>query len=195
VPQAPTLSRRVEISKDQIPVYPELRDYFAKPSKPEESSPQADGKVDEQIRQFANRTLNRSRDALLHVWALKHYTREVSPAELSRLDASTRAHWYAMMRDHLQAFEQETRRLRQELQPVFFISGAVEGSLESGSEATSDLWQEVERLFKFATSHDAAIRRAFTISADRSNGLVLKTDQFRKSLRGAEQLAASLQNF
>lgn len=194
VPQAPAISRRVEVSKDQIPVYAELRRYFSKPPKPEEQS-STDSKVDEQIRQFASLLLNQSREALLHVWALKHYTREVSEAELASLDATTRANWYALIRDHLRAFEQETRLIRQELQPVFFDSGAFESAAESGPESTGGLWHNVERLFKFATSHDAAIRKALTVSTDNSNGLLLKNDQFRVSLKNAESLAKGLQNF
>lgn len=196
VPQAPAISRRVEIIKDQIPAYAELRRYFAKSGRADEQSSSdgraPDGKVDEQIRQFANRVLNQSRAALLHVWALKHYTREVSEAELNRLDAATRARWQAVIREHLQAFEQETRRLGQELQPVFFAGATAESDEPEG---TANLWRDVERLFKLASAHDGAVRRALTVSTDSPNELFLKTEPFRKSLKSAERLAARMQDF
>ncbi len=101
--QAPAVSRRVEIIKDQIPVYDELRRHFSEQGEP------TNARVDGKIRQFANRTLNQSREALLQAWALKHHAGEVSESELSSLDPQTRQKWHQMLREHLLSYERETR--------------------------------------------------------------------------------------
>ncbi|HEX5731663.1 MAG TPA: RNA polymerase sigma factor [Blastocatellia bacterium] len=187
-PQAP-VRRRVEIIKDQIPVYDELKRHFSGQG---EQNLSADVRVDGKIRQFANRTLTGSREALLQAWALKHHAAEVSEGELSSLDPQTREKWRQMLREHLLSYERETRGLRLELQSVFFESSASGLADDTGAESGSDLRGDIERLFKLASAHEKAVRRAFTVSNESPEDLIVKKEQFLNSLKSAERLARHL---
>ncbi len=151
MPQGPPVSRRVEIIKDQIPVYDELRRHFSEQG---EQNPSATARVDGKIRQLANRILSRSREALLQAWALKHHAGEVSESELNSLDPQTRAKWHLMLREHLLSYERETGALRLELQGAFFATSSSDVAGDTNANGGSDLRGDIERLFKLASAHE-----------------------------------------
>jgi hypothetical protein len=81
------IARSIEVDRERIPAYPELKRFFAPASPVDQvSSDQSSQTVaDHRIERFAASILNRSRHALLHVWALKHHAEEaVAPPSAAR---------------------------------------------------------------------------------------------------------------
>ena len=167
-----------------IPVDAELRRYFS-------GRGLSDDQVEANIRQFANRTVNRSLQALQHAWALKHLAERFSSDQLSELSPEARAKWVAMVNAHAAALQNETAALRRELGPVFFPSVAEDGQqAELGND--QKLAAAIDRLLSLCSANDKLIRLAFSISADTSKAAAVKTQQFARSLRTAELLAAKI---
>jgi RNA polymerase sigma factor (sigma-70 family) len=183
-----TSVRQVEVPQGStIPVDRDLREYFS-------SKGISNDRIDEEIRQYSNRVLSRSRQALRHAWALKRLAERFTPEDLKALSAEARAKWLRMIREHAQGFQQETEQLRLELQPIFFRSGASSGpkdEMEISNE--SDFIRALARLAEVASANDEAMRSAFTISAGSGAFSIIKTTQFSRSVASAEKLAARIQ--
>ena len=170
-----------------IPVYTELRRYFAARGISEEL-------IDENIRRLSGRMLGRSRQALRHAWALRNLSGRFTLNDLSALSADARAKWLQIIRQHAQMILQETRTLRQELEPVFANSA---GPPSGGSviKSDADLTNALGRIVELCSRNDEAIRGAFTVSSsDGGAPAAVRTQQFWQSLRDAEALAAAIQD-
>ena len=133
-----------------IPADAELRRYFS-------GRGLSDDQVEANIRQFANRTVNRSLQALQHAWALKHLAERFSPDQLSELSPEARAKWVAMLNVHAAALQNETAALRRELGPVFFPSAPEDGPrMELGND--QKLAAAIDRLLNLCSANDKVIR-------------------------------------
>ncbi|MGH8700134.1 MAG: hypothetical protein ACREVR_03015 [Burkholderiales bacterium] len=177
--------QRVAIAQDAIAAEADLRRYFAG----REPVPQ----IDAEINRLASRVVNRSSQAMSHRGALRRLMRQFSPEDLRALSPEARAQWLAIIRTHAAAFARETGKLRRELQPIFFPALPADPALEAieiGSD--DDLARAVERLAELGAANDRVIRAAFTTSTDDSAGLAIKSPQFWRSLRNAEQLAEKI---
>ncbi|HEY7914796.1 MAG TPA: RNA polymerase sigma factor [Blastocatellia bacterium] len=188
---APALARRYEIRGDRIAAYAQLYGYFS--GRHENDDQASERRIQEEIRRFASRLLNRSRLALLHAWALKHMSEEFSVEQLRLLGPRAQEKWRSMAREHARVIQQETAACRLELQPVFFASTpSPEANDSNGAIAVSDVESAIERLFEMATNHEQAMRQAFAINARGSVVNPVATEAFRRSLIGAERLAARI---
>ncbi|HVF56827.1 MAG TPA: sigma factor [Pyrinomonadaceae bacterium] len=177
--------REVEVRAGRVPGDAELRRYFS-------ARVAGDAGVDEEIGRFAARVMNRSRQALLHASALRRLVGRFTPAEVRALAPEARTKWLGMLDEHARAYRREVARLGDELRPVFAQGGqAGEGARERIGEG--NLSQAAERLLQLSYSHDAAVRSALTVSADAGTSSQLKSQQFWRSLRAAENLAAAIQ--
>jgi hypothetical protein len=174
--------QQVEVQQARIPVYEELRRYLA----PRE------GQADEEISRFAARMLGRSRQALSHAGALKQLAGRFSEEDLRSLSPEAREKWLGVIRAHARACEQEVKRLRQELQPIFLPPSADEGAEEAEISNDADLIRAAGRLFDLMSANDRAVRSAFTISTETGASPSLKSQQFWGGLRGVERLAARI---
>jgi len=87
--------RDVEVRNNRIPADWELRSHFSRRLVGSEA-------IDEEIRRYANRAMNRSRQALLQASALKRLVRRFSPEEIRTLEPEARTKWLAMIREHAQ---------------------------------------------------------------------------------------------
>jgi RNA polymerase sigma factor (sigma-70 family) len=178
--------RRIEVYRDRIPLYNDLKNYF---------EAGADGKrfaagdrtEDEKIEAFAAQVLKHSRQSLLHAWALRRHAGEgegnPSPEQSSLLNAMTI--------DHLEAIRDETGRLEAELKPVFFP--AADDSLrdQGGDSAMADT--SVDRLYDMISANDQAVRSGFSLSSNNRASLsLIKSRQFWDSLKTAEAMAARM---
>lgn len=184
LPGRPGAARTVEIRRGRFPVYADLQLYFS-----EQDGSYSANQVDEEVRRFASRALNRSRQALVHAWALDQLRQQLSANDLRALNAEAEAKWRSMIREHARALYQETRALRLELQPIFF-----EAFSESEEMLASDTSRAIKLLFEMASHHEQAIRSAFTISAEAMETPSIKTEAFWRSLCNAEKLAARIQS-
>lgn len=177
-------ARQVEMSDDSIPVAADLRRYFGK----------GDSQNTEDVRRFASRVISRSSRAVSHAAALKRLINQLSAEDLRTLDPEARAKWLTLIRDHARAYQDETARLRQELQPIFF-SGAPLDAPQDGAKITDDagLARAIGSLFELGAASDDAIRSAFSISPSGADALTIKTPQFWHALREAEAEAERIQ--
>src|SRR5260370_20764059 len=149
----------------------------------------ARGFSEEEARAFAVRMVKRSHNATRHAWALKRLLNQLSAEDLHGLSAEARAKWLSLIRAHAMAFEQETRSLRLELQPVFFPSvspGEVPSLVEISDDAS--LARSVERLFETGDANDRAISSAFAISTRGGGSVAVRSPHFFQSLVSAEAL-------
>jgi RNA polymerase sigma factor (sigma-70 family) len=177
---------RVEIAKGTIPLDSDLRHYFASRGVPAD-------RLDEEIRQFGNRMISHARQAQMHGRVLKSLFERFTPEELGALDADARTKRMAMIRQHAEAFRQETARLRQELEAVFFSAKPTERADDAAAiNDEADLRHAIERLFELGASHENAMYGSFSISSEGTATSVAKTPQFWQSLRSAEKLAARI---
>lgn len=181
--------REIEVTAEPFPAYSELRSYFLSRGSSNEQS-------DADARQFAHRMLERSRNAMRHIGALKQLARQFSAEDVRRLTPEARAKWLSMIHTHARAFQQETITIRQELKPVFpdlSSGGEVTEGVESGS--TAALAQAVERLSALGSQNERALGASFTISNQSNVTPALKTQRFWQSLRSAEKLAERIQHW
>jgi hypothetical protein len=90
---------------------------------------------------------------------------------------------------------QETRTLRQELQPIFF-SAPPSPSSPSETEITDDasVVAAVERLYQLGEANDMVVRLAFSVSTGAAATSAVKTPQLWQSLLRAEALSAEIAN-
>jgi RNA polymerase sigma factor (sigma-70 family) len=179
-----TSVERVEVAGGRIPVSAELSKYFGK----------EEGQADEEVRRFASRVLNRSSLALSRAGTLKRLVGQFSQEDLRTMSPEARTKLLALVRSHARSFEQETRSLRQELQPIFFPDiSSVEAS--GGMELSDDesLQRAIEKLFRLASANDRALRSAFSISAENAQTPAVKSSQFGRELLSSERLATSIQ--
>lgn len=192
VPPGPSVMRRIEIRRDRIPAYTELRDYFSE--KLERNLPKggqvSEREVEEEIRRFANRMLSCSRRALLQAWALKQLAADLSPAKMQMLDGTARDKFQTIIRDHARLFEEETRNIIEGMGQVFF-AGAGSGDVDNADG--SNLWQSAEQIFQMASSHEKNLRQAFAVSTGDASAAGVKSEQFWRSLGAARRLASQLQ--
>lgn len=179
--------REVDVETNQMPADAELRRYFS-------ARGAGSASIDEEIDQFANRVMNRSRVALQHASALKRLVKRFSPADVSALAPEAKSKWLAMIGEHAASYQRETERLRQELRPVFFPGAPATGQAANEFVDEANVVQAVERLLQFSHAHDEAVRSAFATATDGQTADSLKAPQFWRSLHTAERLAASIED-
>jgi hypothetical protein len=185
LPPGPPRLARVERDTERIPVYEDLRSHF-------EQRLGTDTGVDEEVGRIARRVLSRSREALRHAWALKRHLNDFSHGEAG--GSGAREKLSAMLRAHARVVQQETKILRIELLTVFSAAASDDDAGASEAGGFADRAGAIDRLLDLASSHEKAIRTAFALSAGGQPSQV-KTDQFRRSLRQAEKLAARIHDW
>ena len=177
----------VSPARDTIPVDAEVRRFFSEQGI-------ANERVDEEIRQFSRKVMNRSRRIRLHALALKQIVERFSTADLQGLDPAARAKWKAMVGEHARGFQQEAASLRRDLELIFPSASSAAGA--GTSIVISDereLAQAVTRLYALASACDEDVSLSFSIAANHSAAPV-KASQFWRSLKSAEQLAKKIAN-
>lgn len=173
--------REVEVTSGRVPADSQLRSYFAVRLADSNA-------VDEEIKRFANRAMEHSRNALLQAAALKRLVSRFSSDEIRELTPEARDKWLAMIAQHTRAYRHEVQALQSELKPIFQSSSPSMPPL--GADAS--LTQLADRLVQLSYANDESVRSAFTVSAE-ENKLVLNSAKFWRSLAEAETLAAAVE--
>jgi len=169
--------QRIGPTGNAIPVEADLRRHFS----------------EEEARRFADRVINRSHQAMRHAWALKRLLDQFSLEDLRTLNPEGRAKWLALLKGHARAFEQDTRALRLELQPVFFPGAPFAEPPDTGEIVDDDaLTRAVGSLFELGSANDQVVRSALAISTESGSPSAIKSPQFWRALRSAERLAAQI---
>jgi RNA polymerase sigma factor (sigma-70 family) len=174
----PTTVEGVEIRADTFAAYSDLRTRLS----------------DAEARAFASLMISRSHTAMRRAGALKRLLNQFSQEDLRALSPEARNKWLSLIRVHARAFQEETRLMRQQLQPIFFPSASAGGTQSEALIGDDDsLVRAVERLFKLGTSNERVISSAFATSSDAARTTAIHSEQFWQSLKSAEALAVSIQ--
>lgn len=183
-PSQTAIVRAVEVEKDDIAVGPLLRDYFGARGTPESDAP-----VAERVRAFANQAVERSRLIVQHAWAIKKLASRYDLPAQRALDASSRAAWRTLIRQHAATVADQGSQLRQLLQPAFFPEETLSVS-SPGAADDEPLGAAAERLLTLAHAQDEAVRTAFVTSASTSaTTAFLQTQPFWNALTELVALA------
>jgi RNA polymerase sigma factor (sigma-70 family) len=175
----------VDLGNDSIPIGAELRGLLLARGVPRE-------RLDEDVRRLAGKAIDRSNRARLQAWALRNLANRFSKEDLGRLDPRARAKWMSMIAEHAAAFRSETRKLREDVAPIFNISAtAPEGEGPLAEEG--DLANAIERLVMLASATDSGVQSSFSISTGVKSSTVVQTQEFWQSVISSEQLAARIQ--
>jgi len=177
--------QRVEVTKADIPVYEDLRRYLAATKEQSE--------LDDAVRRFAANILNRSRLIMSEAGTLKRLAGQFSKEDLRTMSPEARSKWLRVLQFHARACEQESRRLRLQLQPIFSISGSLSDETDRIEiKDDAELIQSTAQLFDWVSSSDGVIRSAFAISTKPSTTTAIKSAQFWGLLKRTESLAGSI---
>ncbi len=144
-----------------------------------------------EARRFSSRVVGRSGQAMSRVYALRKLARQFSAAEIKTLSPEARSKWLSLMRSHANAFKEDYDALSRDIGSAFGAS-SVSGSAGVSVVSLDDIAPAVESLFQLASVNDRSIRSALTISSGGTRSSALKSDQFWRSLRSADALAARL---
>ena len=177
---SPDTIERVEVQKGTLVADPDLREYFSKNG----------GDTDAEIRRFASRVVNRSQSALFQASAINRLANRFTSEQLKTLEPAARAKWLNILKGYAATVRRETAALRGELQPVF---GAMDGGDSESVTSDADLIRTAKKLFELAAANDRTIRSAFTLSSGTASVSAVKSQQFRRSLGTAENLAAAIE--
>ena len=182
----PLTVQETEETADTVAADDELRAYFTK------NNPGAP--VDEAIRSYSSRVVNRAYSALFHAIELKKLISRFANVDMRTVAPDARAKWLSMLRQHASAFARENALLRQEIQPIFFPGSALPVAEELSIQSDADLARAVERLHRLVLLNNDAIGSAFTISS-RSSARGIKSAAFWQSLQRAENLAKGISQY
>jgi RNA polymerase sigma factor (sigma-70 family) len=175
----PTAIRHVDVDGSRMAAHADLVRFF-------EATAAPGANVEETVRAFAEGTLERSRRALLHAWAIKHLTDEFSPAALRAMGPGPYAQWLALMTEHATAYRDEMEAIRRDAGPAFQRADAQVPLPASVDRA--ELWSASARLLSLATAIDADVRAALATS-DGATTSALQSDAFWERLVRAISLA------
>ncbi|HEU4506787.1 MAG TPA: RNA polymerase sigma factor [Pyrinomonadaceae bacterium] len=175
-----------EPTADTVAADEELRAYFNRQN--------PGGPVDDAIRSYSSRMVNRGYRALFHAVELKRLVDRFAGVDMRTVAPDARAKWLKMLHEHARAFERETAVLRQEIQPVFFAGSSVQAAEATTIENDGELARSADRLHQFALANNHAIRSAFTISKQ-SSAVAIKSATFWQSMQRAEQLAGRIAQY
>jgi hypothetical protein len=170
----------VEVNKGGLAVDTELRKYFSSRG----------GDVDNQIRQYASRIVNRSQTALFQASALNRMANRFTAEKLNELDPASRSKWLNILKGYASAVRRETALLRGELETVF---GDMSVRPTQPIKGGANLIASARRLYDLASANDRVIRSAFTISSGDLSVSAIRTGQFERNLSEAETLAAAIE--
>lgn len=192
--------REVEIDRDEIPVYVALHSHFSRLRATQTDAVSPEAELEAEIRMFADRMLNTSRDALLHALALRRLAERFPPSVLQSLNAEALTHWRTMVRDYARGFRERTEAIRRELHPVFFPerelgdASFVDPSVDSVGEigAPPELAKAIEALSQQALANDETIRSAFALSPS-SKAVIVPREALRRALLRSERLASAIE--
>jgi hypothetical protein len=183
--------RPVTTTTDVLPVDRELREYLSRSSLVRNNP----DRIDEAVRSFATRNVNRAYRALFHAIELKQLVDRFTHLDMRNVNPQAKAKWLEMVRGHGRGFEREWEGLRREVRQVFFEKEEWnQVDLEGKISSNADLARDTQRLNKLVLEIVEGIRHAFTTSADRTS-LSIKSRQFWGNVLDAKHLAERITKY
>jgi RNA polymerase sigma factor (sigma-70 family) len=191
-PSAPgrIVSRDAEETANTIAVYSELHRYFSNNN----ASKSGEDLVDNSIRAFSTKTVNRAYRILFQAIELRRLADRFANVDMRSITPDARSKWLQMIQDHGRAIERDTLALHQDLAPIFLSNdnSPAPGHVEIGDDR--QLVSAIESLYALAVTTNEAVREAFAISP-KTSSVAFKSTEFWRSLRSSEKLAASIKRY
>jgi len=178
--------QEAEKTADTVAADQDLRSYFEKHN--------PGGPVDETVRNYSSRMVNRAYQTLFHAIEMKRLMNRFASVDMRTVAPDARAKWLDMLHQHAAAFENQNAALRQEIQPIFSPATTFHGAEEPPIENDAELARAVERLHRLALANNDAIRSAFTISSQ-SSAAAIKSTAFWQSILRVEHLAKRIAQY
>jgi hypothetical protein len=151
-----------------------------------QSPPPPESELRERVMRFSAEISANSNNAARHAWVLKHLAEMASSSNDENLSAVARRQYLSMVAMHARQVEQSTRRLKLELDPIFFAGLPPPGE---SPPPPPELSSAVDRLLDGALLNDKAIQSAFGISMGAESPVSIRTAEFRESVLETEELA------
>ncbi len=172
----------VKPSSSTIPLDAEVRNYFKKRGVAGEN-------VDREINKFSSQTISISRQAKLHAWSLRDYSKRFSGTKLGELKVDARKKWFSVMAGQARGYRQRLSSLRSKLSLVVGGNAGRKGAPKIRD--LNSLKKAVARLTALSESIDRAVRVSFTLSSGKS--APVKGKGFWSELSESEGLARSIE--
>jgi hypothetical protein len=150
-----------------------------------QTPPPPEAELRERVMRFSAEISANSSNAARHAWVLKHLAEMANSGNAENLSAAARRQYLAMVAAHAQEVEQSTRRLKLELDPIFFAG--LPPPAESPPPAK--LSPAIDRVLEAALRNDKAIQSAFGISMGVESPVSIRAAEFRESVMETEELA------
>ena len=155
-----------------------------------QSPPPPEAELRERVIRFSAQISANSSNAARHAWVLKHLAEMAGPGNGETLSATARRQYLSMVAVHAREVEQSTRRLKLELDPIFFAGLPPPGE----SSPPAELSPAIDRVLEAALRNDKAIQSAFGISMGVESPVSIRTAEFRESVLETEELACWIEN-
>jgi anti-sigma factor RsiW len=175
-----------QVAQQTIPVETELRNYFST------ARGLSGERLEQEIQRFSSQICSRSSRARSHALALKQIAERFTPAQLQTLDQATRSRFSALLVEHAQGYGSELEKLRQQLQPIFPLASSGTAAAKDKITGDEDLIRAINRLFELAATNDEALCLSFSLSTDAVKEVVVRKQEFWRSVGVAESLAAQV---
>ena len=189
--EAKTINVQAQSTSNIVAVDAELRRYFS--NERGSLQPASTSKdVDELIRIYCSRVVNRSYRILFQAIELDQLTTRFATADMQSITPDARAKWFQMLRLHATALQRETVSLRGQLVPVFQSQSTTPKPTVISNDL--ELRQAVQELHVLVKSSNTAVGEAFTNSTHSSSS-AFKASQFWHSLTQIESLAIAIQTY
>jgi hypothetical protein len=149
--------------------------------------------IDSATRTFANRVIDRSRQAVMEAGIIRDLLAAFSHDERASMDRQTSQQFGRLIQQHAHAVQQQTALLRLDLQPVFGLASLPETVFLSSS-FDEEPRAIASRLFVLATRNDEAVRAGFALSSGHESVDGFLTGEVWTTLRETEDVATRLEN-
>jgi hypothetical protein len=173
-------SSRVSGGNSNLSAQADISEFLAS-----QSPPPPEAELRERVIRFSAQISANSSNAARHAWVLKHLAEMAGSGNAENLSAAARRQYLAMVAAHAREVEQSTRRLKLELDPIFFAG--IPPPAESPPPA--ELSPAIDRVLEAALRNDKAIQSAFGISMGVESPVSIRAAEFRESVLETEELA------
>jgi hypothetical protein len=143
------------------------------------------------VRRIATSSLRHSRVALRHALIMESLAERYEAQALRTLNFKAYETWRQLIGAHGTAFVNETRRLRELLEPVF-VQELPPLELPAQPQETADVNTAVPQLARLAVAIDDVVREGLTTSTVRVERVQVRESAFWETVRQAQRLAQTL---
>lgn len=149
------------------------------------------GRADLEMRQFCNRMMAYSRQAVQHAAALKRLTDNFSLERTRSLDANARAKFLSMIHEHALEYRRNVAELSEGLRALYRVNQAA-NAITPIITNDHEMALAVERLLQSSYATDESVRAALALSDQGQSLGAIRSAHFWSVLSSSEKLAPAI---